>query len=558
MTSRLIAGVVALVFTLAACTEIPRSGDVESVGFDEVPVDSEVEFLPPGPSVGASQEEILLGFIAAGTAAQNNYRVARSYLSVPSQEEWNPNQVALIRAGEAQVTEVDDVTLTYAVPVLASVDESGRYDQASTIGFQDLTFEFVREGGEWRIEKPPPGIVLTELAFREAFSSFRLYYFSADYREVVPDVRWFATRGDVLSKIVRGLIDAPTFWLNQGATVTAFPPGLGLVAPPVVIGGQARVDLTDGLLETDEIQRQRIMQQLSLSLQQVPGVVGVDVSVNQIPLAIELPADDQVTLSTGRDARTMVLRGRDFGYIQGGRIEKIVGISDAVVERRPTIAFFSPLRQEAAVINGEGLWRIGATGSTTFDPLDAREGLIRPTIDSCGMLWSVGSTVGLDAIIVYTVLGEADGIDVDLPLDSALVSLEIARDNTRVALLVQTETGVRVLLAAVERDESCMPQRFGDFVELAQLAGRAVDAAWVDEQQIAVATRQGSIGEVVLIDVSGRITPLGRPSEPVSMVGGVAGVSGLRLLNDQGVLFQPRGNGWQATGDRADVLVSQK
>jgi len=558
MTSRLLAVLIALAVSLGACTEIPRSGNVESVGFDEIPADSDVEFLPPGPSVGASQEEILLGFIAAGTAAQNNYRVARSYLATPSQEEWNPNQVALIRAGEAQVTEVDDTTLGYGVPVLASVDESGRYDQAATIGFQDLTFEFVREQGEWRIDNPPPGIVLTELAFREAFSSFRLYYFSADYREVVPDVRWFATRGDVLSKIVRGLIDAPTFWLNQGATVTAFPPGVGLVAPPVVVGGQAQVDLTDGLLDTDEIQRQRIMQQLSLSLQQVPGVVGVDVSVNQIPLAIELPGDDQFTLSTGRDARTMVLRGREFGYIQGGRIEKVAGISEGVEERRPTIAFFSPLRQEAAIINAEGLWRIGAGGSASAEPLDSREGLIRPTIDNCGMLWSVGSSVGPDAIIVYTVLGEPDAISLDLPADSTLIAMEVARDNTRVAFLVQTETGVRVLLAAVERDETCMPQRFGDFVELAQLTGRAVDAAWVDEQQIAVVTRQGSVGEVVVIDVSGRATPLGRPSEPVAMVGGVAGVSGLRLLNDQGVLFQPRGNGWQATGDRADVLVSQK
>jgi hypothetical protein len=98
----------------------------------------------------------------------------------------------------------------------------------------------------------------------------------------------------------------------------------------------------------------------------------------------------------------------------------------------------------------------------------------------------------------------------------------------------------------------------GDFVELAQLTGRAVDAAWVDEQQIAVVTRQGSVGEAVVVDVSGRVSPLGRPSEPKSLVGGVGGVSALRLLTDQGVLFQPRGNGWQATGDRADVLVTQK
>jgi hypothetical protein len=557
MRRELVAAVAGVVLVLTACTEIPRFGTVNSVDFEQIDDTVDVDFLPPGPSVGASQEEILLGFIAAGTAAQNNYRVARSYLAEDISNEWNPNQVALIRAGEGEVQVVDDLTLQFSVPVLASVDESGRYDQAQAIGFQDLAFGFVQENGEWRISDAPPGIVLTEAAFREAFASFRLYYFSADYREVVPDSRWFATRGDVLSKIVRGLIDAPTFWLDQGATVTAFPPGLRLVLPPVVVNGQALVDVTSVMLETDELQRQRVLQQLTLSLQQVPGVASVEMSVNQIPLSIDLPTEEQVSLSLGRDARAMVVRGREFGYVQGGRIERIDGVSDQVGALRPSGVFFSPLRQEAGIVTEEGVWRIGP-GLAPLEPLDAREGLIRPVIDGCGMLWSATGTLGQEALLVFPPLGEPDDVTVELPIDSTLVTMELARDNTRIVFVVQTETGVRVLLAAIERDDECFPQRLGDFVELAQLTGQAVDAAWVDEQGIAVVTRLGSVGEAVIVDVSGRVQPLGRPSEPVTLVGGVGGVPALRLLTDQGVIFQPRGNGWQATGDRADVLVTQK
>lgn len=553
----LVASVSALALILTACTEIPRSGPVSSVDFEQIDDTVDVDFLPPGPSVGASQEEILLGFIAAGTAAQNNYRVARSYLAQDISNEWNPNQVVLIRAGEGQVELIGDDTLQYSVPVLASVDESGRYDQAQAIGFQDLVFRFVQENGEWRILDAPPGIVLTEAAFREAFGSYRLYYFSADYREVVPDSRWFATRGDVMSKIVRGLIDAPTFWLDQGATVTAFPPGLGLVLPPVVVNGQALVDVTGMMLETDELQRQRVLQQLTLSLQQVPGVASVEISVNQIPLAIDLPTEEQISLSLGRDARAMVLRGREFGYIQGGRIERIQGVSDQVGALRPSHVFFSTLSQEAAVVTDEGVWRIGGEAEPDA-PLDARESLIRPVIDGCGMLWSANSTLGPEALLVFPPNAEPDDVALELPGDSTLVAMELARDNTRLVFVVQTETGVRVLLAAVERDDECVPQRLGDFVELVQLAGQAVDAAWVDEQDIAVVTRQGAVGEAIVVDVSGRVQPLGRPSEPVTLVAGVGGVSALRLLTDQGVIFQPRGNGWQATGDRADVLVTQK
>lgn len=557
MRRLVVAALASIAVVVTACTEVPTTGPVTAVDFEQIDDTVDVDFLPPGPSVGASQEEILLGFIAAGTAAQDNYRVARSYLAEGTAEEWNPNQLALVRAGEGQVQPVDDLTVQYSVPVLASLDESGRYDQAQTIGFQDLLFGFVEEDGEWRISDAPPGIVLTEAAFREAFSSFRLYYFSADYREVVPDARWFATRGDVMSKIVRGLIDAPTFWLDQGATVTAFPPGLQLARPPVVANGQAVVDVTSVLLETDELQRQRVLQQLTLSLQQVPGVASVEVSVNQIPVAIDLPADDQASLSSGRDARTMVVRGRDFGYIQGGRIEGIEGVSEQMSTLRPSRVFFSPLRQEAAVLADDGVWLLGP-GVVAVEPLDAREGLIRPVIDGCGVLWSATQTVGSDAIQVFPPGGDAGTVDVDLPNDSTLVTLELARDNTRVVFLVQTETGVRVLLAAIDRDEDCLPQRLGDFVELVQLTGQGVDAAWVDEQHIAVVTRQGALGEAVIVDVSGRVQPLGRPSEPVTLVAGVGGVPALRLLTDQGVIFQPRGNGWQATGDRADVLVTQK
>lgn len=545
------------VLALTGCSVIPSSGPVMSVVPGVEDNDSDVDFLPPGPSVGASQEEILLGFIAAGTAAQNNYRVARSYLTVETQESWNPNQLALIRAGEGQVQVVDESTVVYSVPVLASIDESGRYDQATTIGFQDLSFRMVQEGGEWRISEAPPGIVLTESAFQEAFASYRLYYFSSDYREVVPDVRWFASRGDILSKIVRGLTEPPTFWLDQGATVTAFPPGVSLALPPELVDGSARVDLTESMLATDEVQRQRVLQQLTLSLQQVPGVAGVEVSVNQIPLAIELSTEDQISLASGRDPRTMVVRGLEFGYLQSGRIERVEGITAPLAELVPERVFFSQGRQEAAVTTAEGVWRVGVD-EVPEEPLDTREGLLRPLIDGCGFLWSATQTVGEDSVRVFSSTGEETSLSLDLPQESALVSIELARDNTRVAFVVDTATGVRVLLAAVERGEECVPERLGDFLELAQLTGTGVDGAWVDDTQVAIVTRQGALGEVVVIDVSGRSQSLGRPSEPVALVGGVGGVAGLRLLSEQGVLFQPRGNGWQATGDRADVLVTQK
>jgi len=79
---------------LSACVSVPSSGGVEAAGDLTTGVDFGddfgVDFLVAGPSEGATQEEILAGFFAAGAAAQNNYRIARSYLTDDIADIWNP------------------------------------------------------------------------------------------------------------------------------------------------------------------------------------------------------------------------------------------------------------------------------------------------------------------------------------------------------------------------------------------------------------------------------------------------------------------------------------
>ena len=96
---KLLLSFLAGVMILSSCTSIPSSGGVQSAEIDIGLSNADVDFLPPGPSAGASQEEIVQGFIAAGTAAQENYRVARSYLSADLLDVWNPNLSVAIGTG---------------------------------------------------------------------------------------------------------------------------------------------------------------------------------------------------------------------------------------------------------------------------------------------------------------------------------------------------------------------------------------------------------------------------------------------------------------------------
>lgn len=544
---------------LVGCTSIPQTGPVQTVDFDTGFVDVDFDFLPPGPSTGATQEEILAGFIAAGTAAQNNYRVARSYLTAEAGEGWNPNASVLIRGGQPTISSVSGNALQYSVPTTASVDEFGRYSVSQAPTPQELDFRFTREGDEWRISALPDVTVLSFTAFQEAFSSYRLYYYSSGYRELVADVRWFASRGEVSTKIVRSLLAEPSFWLDQGATVSAFPEGTQLALTPIpVTDAVAVVDLTTQVLNANEITRQRMVAQLTASLSQVQGISYARISVNQNELVIEASSEFGPSLSSGRDSRLVVLRDRRFGYLQGGQVQQFDGLSEQVASLLPTSIFYSDAFDLAALTRTDGLWIVDRGQPARI--VDERPGLVRPIVDSCGFTWSSTAESTPDMVQIFTRNDQATVLPLDLSQEATLVSFELARDNTRLLLLVQTETGVRVLLSAVTRDGDCAPISLGEFVELGPLAGTAVDAAWIDDQKVAVVVKdsQTGAGEAVVFETSGRSESLGRPQRPQTLVGGVGGVSGLRLLTEDGSIYQPRGNGWQATGDRASVLATQR
>jgi len=559
MRKQFLAVASALSLVLMGCTSIPSVGPVLSAELDTGLANTDFDFLPPGPSAGASPEEILTGFIAAGTAGQDNYRVARSYLDAVAAETWNPNVSVLIRSGEPQISLLSEDSASYVIPVAASVDDLGRYAVSPTATAQTLEFTFSREADQWRIASLPDGIVLTEAAFAEAFASYRLYYFSPGYRELVPDIRWFATRGEVPAKIVRALLQPPSFWLDQGATVSAFPEGSQLTLSPIpVTDGVARVDLTTTVLRANEIGRQRMLLQLAASLSQVQGISSARISVNQNELVIPLLGEAGPSLASGRDSRIVVLRDRRFGNLQGGRIEHIEGLSEAVAGLIPQKIFYSASLEQVVVTRADGLWRVREGAAPIL--VDSREGLVRGLLDNCGFVWSSTTESDPEMVQIFSADGNPRTLPLDLGPDAQLVSFELARDDTRLLLLVQTETGVRVLLSAVTRSADCTPASLGEFVELGPLDGRGIDAAWIDDSRVAVVVKEDSLaaGEVFVFDTSGRSTSLGRPMNPATLVGGVGGVAGLRLLSVDGAIFQPRGNGWQATGDRATVLATQR
>lgn len=561
----LVAAVLVLPFA-AGCVAVPLSGPVERAELATEAGDTHFEFLPAGPTPGATQEEILQGFFAATTASQENYRIARSYLADDVASVWNPYQSTLVRAQQGDVERFDDATLEYSVEVLAEVDAVGRYRAAPEATDQVLPpFRFVREGGEWRIAELGDGILISRQAFPSAFSQHVLYFYDPTFENLVPDLRWFPTRAGVPTRIVRALLDGPSSWLGQGATVSALPEGTQLVAAPVgIVDGQAIVDLSAEILELGETELQRLVTQLRASLGSVSNVAGVQLTVDQAPVSVP-PTTEVPELAPQVDGRLLAMtEERDgFGFSSGGAgVEAIGQLSERVIELQASAVALGPGRTIAAALIPDG---VAVVRSNDTEPLlvDARAGLIPPSIDGQQLTWSATADPA-GGLLAITSTGEIFPVEVALPADARLVSIDVSRDDARILMFLDGVGGPRLVVGAIVRDEATgRPIRIGDLVDIpfeTALAAdaRAVDAAWVDEVSVASVVAADEVTAVELHEVGGRSRSLGRPPEAVQIVGGNGGVAGVRVLTASGVVFEPRGSGWQSTGVRASFLGVQQ
>ena len=540
---------------LAACVQVPFSGPVQPGGQIEGDVDADFDFLPSGPSAGASQEEILAGFLNATTASQNNYRIARQYLAEDAQQVWNPYAGTLVRSREGVVARVDDTTLSYTAAVVAEVDGLGRYSSAVE-GPQELApFRFVEEEGEWRIAELQDGILISQQAFPSAFNQHSVYYYDPAFQNLVPDLRWFPTRAEVASRIVRAVLEPPTSWL-EGAVVSAVPEGTALAAPVGVTGGVAQVDLTDEVLLVDDAQRRALKRQLEASLRNVSNVASVELTVDQNPVQV---ADGPLGLDVPPqvDARLLARTEESFGFLGASGVEPLGTLSDRVIELGATAVTLGPTGTLAAALTDAGVWSV-RTGEAPTALLDARPGLVAPSVDGYSFLWTATAS-GAGGIRATELDGTIHAVEAPIAEGDRVVSLDISRDDARILLLLDGGSGPRLVVAAVIRDAaSNVPVRLGQFQELPVVDGTPIDAAWVDEVRVAVLTSDVDAALAHLLEIGGRSRSLGRPADAVQLVGGNGGVDGLRALTVDGVVLEPRGSGWQSTGARAVFLGVQQ
>jgi hypothetical protein len=195
--------------------------------------------------VDAAPSIILRGFIEAASSPQNDFAIARQFLTPEASETWNPSAMTLVDSGVRPSRELSGETIRIGIDASAVLDAEGRFTQQQTPVQADMTYAFEQRAGQWRISNLPPGIVIDRNTFLQVFRQTTLYFLSPDSRRLVPDVRWFPSRASTTTRIVKALLAGPSAWLSStGAAISAFPAGTRLVADAVPVqNGVAVVDL---------------------------------------------------------------------------------------------------------------------------------------------------------------------------------------------------------------------------------------------------------------------------------------------------------------------------
>lgn len=549
---------VVVALAVSSCGAMPRSGPVHKVVEPTTEAQEQpVQYTPAAPQTDASAQEIVEGFLAAGVGAQDDYAVARQYLTPQLANTWKPDTRVLIHSGEpSTVPRLNEGQYRTSLEVNAERSANGVLEQQPEGTTRVLDFTLTSVDGQWRISEAPDGVIVSHNDFAEIFDAYTLYFFDSDFERLVPDPRWFAERSTVPTALVRELLAGPAPHLD-GAVTSALPAGAGLARSAVPVSDStASVDLNLAEFDPADVERgKRMEQQLEATLQSVDSVENVALNINGAP--VETSGSDlpdpvrEVTVPS----RQIGVSHNQLAFYQGGQTEVIEDVpmpGDTVIERP---GMDQAMENFGWVDEARGSVFTASHGGAPKERWSG-ENLTRPSFDIRGWVWGSGS----DGVVHAA---RADSDEDSLAVSSGwldgqhIAGLRISREGNR-ALIVTTDEEREtsdVWLSGVVRDESGRPTE----LKQGNLVAADVDVdtvQWISGTEfVTTALGQDENAQPRQFDVSGTHEMLASLVGVISLAGG-NGPAEIYGAAD-GNLYMLTGNSWaQQTDNVTDTAFA--
>ena len=598
----LAAAALAMSLVLTACGGLPESGPViEGRSLGEA-INEPVRVAATGPRDGASQEEIVRGFLRAGEDSDETRQTGKRFLAPQSVDLWRwSTQEVVVYDSDLSVRLVDEETVQVRATEVARLGPDGRYTEQKAGTKATLTLGVRKVGGEWRIDLPRNGfgLWLDSDQFDRTFTSRMVYYVTPSGRDLVPDFRWFPNGPRLATTLARAQLGRVPDYL-ENSVVTGVPTNTRLAVNAVpVVGGRAQVSLSSEALSADPDDRTAMWAQLTATLSQVSSVSSVSLAVDDTPL--ELPSGVSSASSaaelgydtvTNRTFDTALLRRGDELSRLDPRFQPDTTVGSKRADTKPQdgdvaripdtwtrLAVSADGRQVAAVSGGRqllSLWQADAP-QVVLPPFASS--LTGPTYDEAGYLW-VGGTDAGDEDRIYVLdprasTPAATPVAVKAPWlkDRRVVSLAVAGDGVRLLVITTNRKGTDAQLgvSGIQRLPNGRPASLAAPLRQAQPLRVLTDVVWLDTTRSTYAV----LGQVSEADPSrpwvgtiglglegirshGRSSAESGRTAPVPgavTLTTVGGPRGIIVTTADGWAWARAGSTWRQVVKASDVLV---
>jgi hypothetical protein len=546
------AAVLALVLLLlASCAQIPRSGPVgksrdESAGNPNAPV-----FFPAAPREGAGPESVIEDFYSAGSGYEDDYAVARQYLTQASSVTWKPDQRALVfRSARVVPTGVENV-FNYELDLAYSVDADGVATRLPEGTKENIPATLAQVDGQWRIAAIPDGTAIPEETFKVIYGAYPIYFYDPTFTYAVPDLRWFIKKKTVKA-MTSALLGGPAAYL-KGAVVSAFPSGIKLARESVpVVSGAAQVDLTaKDLVDASNADRLRMQTQLALTFRSQPDVINVELRANQDLVRVE---DNGTVLPPVRNknvpAHQIAVSNNELVRYENNRLSPLPDIAP-VAALSPRAPAESPVSQSAAFLNPGRDTLYSVVPGQPARALTTRAGVSRPSFDRYDWTWTAGpGGNGATEVLAYRPVGVAQGSNVPAVTLTptwlagwTVKEFRMSREGARALVISEQNGKTRVQITGVIRTADGTPRDLTAPMTLP--TSRDPDqGVWVDDTMVAV--MKGSAAESVTPELLSLASAQPQQLAPWPGLTALSAGNGPEEIFGQSAegVFQRLGNGW--------------
>ena len=526
---------IVLVATLTGCASLPVSGPVR-IGPDlATPTDgNSFYYSPASPVDGATETEVLSGFISAGTAPQNDYSIAREFLDESIRATWNPNQELLIQRTTPKISLTDTGTALVEVSVAARIDANGRYETLPAGSTRVLEYTFTEQAGQVRIDSAPDVTMVIRPVFDVVFRSYSIFFLDKSKKNLVPELRWFPANPATGTKLVKALLAGPSSWLEP-AVISAIPTGTVLSTDAVTVQEEiALVDLSARALVAGLSDRSLMKAQLVATLSQLP-------TITEVAISIELSAQDipasQVKPSVATSGTLLAVGQNGLEALSGSNPDSFAKGLSFFSSRTVSKLAASKAGDKLAALTESGVSEtaLAAPGSSV-EVVDPRSPLAGLEYDLLSNLWlATGSQVSVNS----------------RPLQSSwlagqsIVDFSLSPEGSRVALVVTTGGSNQVLIAPVIRDGNGVPIQLAEPLAIGSEIDNPVRLSWFDSVTVAIVNDQPDLASIALVSIGGTTRLIQGVADVRSLVALGDGTN-LYALKDSGELVVYRGSFWSS------------